>query len=329
MTKFRALTTAAIALAVAAVFYAVIYWKTAASGSGDPNIFLSAENVSNILGQASVVGILACGMTLVIVSGQIDLSVGSMLGMLGAIAATLVSREIGPGLPGIAAAALVILLGAALGAAQGSLVAYLKIPSFVVTLGGLMAYRGVLLLVAASTIPVASAFINGLGQAALPIGSFLLPVRFAAMALLAVATSIVASRMKFGRYLYAIGGNAEAARYSGIRVSAHVVGAFAIMGAVAGFAGLVSAGIQMAADAGAGDLLELYAIAACVIGGTSLSGGKGNVLGSVLGALLMAIIRNGLSLLGVTSAGEKIVLGLLLVFAVTLDTLFNRRRSIH
>jgi ribose/xylose/arabinose/galactoside ABC-type transport system permease subunit len=318
----RSFATLAVLGLIALGFYVAVYLKAVFGGGGDPHLFFHPENVANILGQAAVVGILACGMTLVIVSGHIDLSAGSLMGMLGAVAAWLMASR-GAGWNGPAAALAALALGAGLGALQGSVVAWLRVPSFVVTLGGLLAFRGVLLLVAASTIPVESAFVNGLGAASVA-G---LPARFLVMIALAAAVHVLATRFRFGRYLYAIGGNARAARYAGIRVEWHLAGVFALMGAVAGLAGVVLAGIQMAADAGAGDLMELYAIAACVIGGTSLSGGRGTVSGSVIGALIMAVIRNGLSCLGVASAGEKIILGLILVCAVGLDLAFSRNRE--
>ncbi len=314
------LRTLGILVLIALGFYAAVYFKAALAHDGsNPHLFFHPDNVANILGQAALVGILACGMTLVIVSGHIDLSVGSMLGMLGAVAAWLLRS--GPPWPDAVIVGLVFLLGAAAGFAQGTLVARVRIPAFVVTLGGLLIFRGVLLLVAKSTIPIDSRLVNGLGSDA-----FLgIPVRFLVMAALAFAVHVLATRFRFGRRVFAVGGNREAARFSGIDVESHITAVYVLMGLVAALAGLVSCGIQMAADAGAGDLMELYAIAACVIGGTSLSGGKGSVLGSVLGALVMATIRNGLSCLGVPSAGEKIILGLILLAAVGLDASLGRR----
>jgi D-xylose transport system permease protein len=380
----RSLTTLLVLLAIALGFYLAVYLKARwTADGGDPHLFVHPDNLANLLGQAAMVGILAAGMTLVIVSGQIDLSVGSLLGMLGAIAALLMSADRGPGWSTAAACAAALTLGAGLGAVHGWLVAYVGIPAFVVTLGGLLAYRGGLLLAARSTIPVRSAFVNELGcgvlspavawqafgvglallaasllrrrtarrRAGLPGGALGpelagvggcgvavaglvawlnrgqgVPARVLVMLVLAGLMQVVASRLRFGRHLYAIGGNREAAEYSGVRVGLHLVGVFALMGAIAATAGLVGIGMQMAADPGAGDLMELYAIAACVIGGTSLSGGRGSVSGSVLGALIMAVIRNGLSCLGVASAGEKIVLGVILVCAVGLDLTLARRR---
>lgn len=314
--------TLAVLVLIALGFYAAVFLKAVAAGDGsNPHLFFHPDNIANILGQAAIVGILACGMTLVIVSGHIDLSVGSMLGMLGAVAAWLLKN--GPGWPDGAFVGLVILIGAAAGLAQGVLIARARIPAFVVTLGGFLVFRGVLLLVAKSTIPIDSKLVNGLGSEA-----FLgIPIRFIAMAILALTVHILATRFRFGRRLFAIGGNREAARFSGIDVEFHIIAVYAFMGAVASLAGLVSSGIQMAADAGAGDLMELYAIAACVIGGTSLSGGKGSVAGSILGALVMATIRNGLSCLGVPSAGEKIILGLILILAVGIDSALSRTRK--
>ena len=322
-SRRRLLTTFAVGVVIALGFYAAVWLQATRAGDGsNPHLFFHPDNVSNILGQAALVGILACGMTLVIVSGHIDLSVGSLLGMLGAVAATLLTQREGPGMSGALVIPFIFVLGAALGFGQGALAAWARIPSFVVTLGGLLVFRGILLILAARTIPVDQPLFNLLGS-----GTFFgLPVRFVVMMVLAFLLHMLATRFRFGRYLYAIGGNREAARYAGIPVEKHIALTFALMGGIAALAGMVSVGIQQASDAGAGDLLELYAIAACVIGGTSLSGGKGQIFGSVLGALIMAIIRNGLSCLGVPSAGEKIVLGLILVAAVGLDLSLNRQK---
>jgi len=383
--KHRSVNTLGVLVLIALGFYVAVYLKTVLSGvGGNPHLFFHPDNIANLLGQAALVGILACGMTLVIVSGHIDLSVGSMLGMLGAIAAFLMSPERGPAWTPLVSISTVVFLGFVLGALQGSVIAWIHVPAFVVTLGGLMVYRGVLLIVANRTIPIDSDWVNflgsgvlsaravfwiaavflivfflkmmrernsmikgqmavaplwqmGLGLLGLGLGIFSitawlaksagLPVRFGVMVLLAFVVHILATRMRFGRYVYAIGGNREAARYSGIRVEWHIVCVFALMGGIAALAGLVLSGIQRAADAGAGDLMELYAIAACVIGGTSLAGGRGTVMGSVLGAMIMATIRNGLSCLGVASSGEKIVLGLILVAAVAFDLAWSGKKN--
>jgi len=410
----RSLTTVGILVAIIMGFYVAVYLYTRAyEPAGNPHFFLTPANLSNLLGQAAIVGILACGMTLVIVAGHIDLSVGSLLGMLGGVAAWLLrgtpataEMAAAPGWSSAAAMAAAVALGAALGALHGSLVAGLhvpaalrrlpgggllqrlegvRIPAFVVTLGGFMAYRGVLQIIARRTIPVAEeSAVVVLGAGVLPMawawvlaallvagvvaGVVLrrrgdravglesvalgwdaariaaaglvvfglcywlnrgdgVPLRFVVMLLIAVVVSVVASRFTFGRRVYAIGGNVEAATYSGIRVGWHLIGVFAIMGGIAAIAGLVSVGRLGAATAAEGDLMELYAIAACVIGGTSLSGGRGTVFGAIVGALIMATIRNGLSALGRDSSIEKIVLGVILVLAVGFDLLLSRRKS--
>ncbi|MBI4027915.1 MAG: sugar ABC transporter permease [Verrucomicrobia bacterium] len=389
----RSLTTLGILLLIALGFYATIYAHTRAVGGADPHLFIRPNNLGNLLGQASIVGILACGMTLVIVAGQIDLSVGSMMGMLAAVNACLLTAGRAPLLEWPAGVALLfaLFLGAILGAGQGMVISFLRVPAFVVTLGGLMAFRGVLILLASQSVTIQSPVIQTMGGGYLPLGGavglivagtlllmwtfcshreatavaearrpgfpraciaaigmaaplgFLLlwlyhghgqprggnglPLRCVILAGLAVVLHVVATRLRFGRYLFAIGSNATAARYSGIPVEWHLVGVFALMGGCAALAGVVNSGRLMAAGADAGDLMELYAIAACVIGGTSLSGGRGSIAGSILGALIMATLRNGLSLLNVPNSVEKILLGAILITAVALDLALNRKTA--
>lgn len=389
----RSLTTLSILIGIALGFYAATYLHARNLGGMDPHLFLRPNNLANLLGQASLVGILACGMTLVIVAGQIDLSVGSLMGMLAAINACLLATDRGwnLGWPAGGGVACTLLLGGLLGAGQGAVVAFLRVPAFVVTLGGLLAFRGVLILLANQSIPIESPVIRTLGGGYLSVGTAALlvilaiggilssarsrarndgltgwrnyvkrlifssasvsglllaalvvwlyqgpglaggnpglPVRCALLAVVAVLFHVVATRLRFGRHLFAIGGNSLAARYSGIAVERHLVGAFALMGICAALAGVINSGRLMAAGADAGDLMELYAIAACVIGGTSLAGGRGSILGSILGALIMATLRNGLSLLNVSNSVEKIVLGIILIVAVAMDLALARKSA--
>ncbi|OVE80951.1 hypothetical protein BVY04_04465 [bacterium M21] len=383
IVDFRALTTLGILALILVGFYVAVYFNQQNEGL-DPHLFFAPENLGNMVGQTAIVGVLACGMTFVIVSGHIDLSVGSLLGMLAAIGATLTSHKFSFEWNPIVACGCVIIIGALLGALHGVLITKAGIPAFVVTLGGLMAYRGGLLEMAGETIPISESVVTGLGtgllspttawilggigllafaflsiskiqssrKAGLPVApawqliamlvittgivlGFIawisqgrgLPIRFIAMIGLAIVIGILATKFRFGRHVYAIGGNVEAARFSGIRVALHTIIVFAIMGAIAGIAGIIQSGEQMAASADAGDLMELYAIAACVIGGTSLKGGRGTIFGSILGAMIMASIRNGLSCLGVSSSWEKIILGIVLVAAVGFDLLLSGKKN--
>ncbi len=340
-------------------------------------LFLGAVNFSKLLQQMAVTGVLATGMLMVIVAGQIDLSVGAMVGLAGGIAA----MTQGYGLvPSLGAA---ILIGLLIGAVQGSLVAYANIPAFIVTLGGLLAWRGVILgLTKGATIPVELPVFKSLGRdfvapavgialavaaiaaiawvnisrnsarrrhnlaatgagvtalrivlpALLIIGFVLLmnsqggvPIPVIVMLAVAIVGAFITQRTTFGRYLYAIGGNPDAARLSGISLRKHILAAFCVMGVVVGIASLLHTARVGSATPDAGNLMELDAIAACVIGGTSLMGGRGTVFGAVVGALIMASLDNGMSLLDVESYIQNIVKGAVLVTAVGFDMLGRRR----
>jgi D-xylose transport system permease protein len=325
---------------------------------------------------------------MVIITGQIDLSVGSLVGLAGGIAA-IAQGWLGWGLvPSLSAG---IGVGLAIGAIQGGLTAYLNIPAFIVTLGGLLAWRGVVLgLSRGETIPlrlqafksigqdyvgplvgwviaaVAVAAIvwmtiarnrarrrHGLGVPRLwmTVGRALVPslivVGFIYMMnsyelapgskagvpnpviiflAIALAGAFLTQNTTFGRYLYAIGGNPDAARLSGINIRKHVLAVFCIMGALAGVASIIYTARVGSASPDAGQLLELDAIAACVIGGTSLMGGRGTVFGAILGALIMASLDNGMSLKNVEPYMQNIIKGAILVAAVGLD-MAGRKRS--
>ena len=350
-------------------------------------LFLGARNFSNLMRQTAVTGVLAVGMLMVIVAGQIDLSVGSVVGLAGGIAA-IAQGWYGWGLgPSLAAG---IAVGLLIGAAQGALVAYLNIPAFIVTLGGLLAWRGAVLgITRGETIPVVLPGFKAIGQdyvapligwalaglavaavaavtlarararrrygldaagaaaAALRIivpsivilafvywmNSYeLAPGRYAGIPvpvfiLLAVALggAFLTQNTVFGRYLYAIGGNPDAARLSGISLRKHILAVFCLMGALSGAASIIYTARVGSGAPDAGVLLELDAIAACVIGGTSLMGGRGTVFGALLGALIMASLDNGMSLLNVAPYTQQIVKGAILVAAVGLDMAGRRR----
>jgi D-xylose transport system permease protein len=349
------------------------------------NIFLEPRNFSNLMRQTSVTGVLAVGMLMVIITGQIDLSVGSVVGLAGGIAA-IAQGWLGWGLvPSLAAG---IAVGIAIGLLQGSLTAYLNIPAFIVTLGGLLAWRGVILgLSRGETIPLRLQAFKSIGQdyvgptvgwviAALAVsgivwmtiarnrarrrhglGSQMLPMTIAKLLIpivgfiymmnsyelapgvragmpnpviiflaIALAGAFLTQNTTFGRYLYAIGGNPDAARLSGINIRRHLLAVFAIMGGLAGVASIIYTARVGSSSPDAGQLLELDAIAACVIGGTSLMGGRGTVFGAILGALIMASLDNGMSLKNVEPYMQNIIKGAILVAAVGLD-MAGRRKS--
>jgi D-xylose transport system permease protein len=343
-------------------------------------IFLESRNFSNLIRQTAVTGILAVGMVMVIVTGQIDLSVGSVVGFSG-MAAVMVQRFLHWDL--VPSLATGVGSGLLIGALHGALVAHGEIPSFIVTLGGLLAWRGATKGISSgNTYPVEVRAFQGLGQAYLShaLGLGLLTVCVVATAWLvlrrdgarrkhglpawsrgglaarilvpsalmsafvlgmntyggvpvpvliflgvALAGVFVTRNTTFGRYLYAIGGNPEAARLSGVNLRGHVLATFAILGALAGVAGMIYTARVGAAGPDAGTLLELDAIAACVIGGASLMGGRGTVWGACLGALFMASLDNGMSLKNVPDFIQDIVKGAILVTAVGVDRIGRRR----
>jgi D-xylose transport system permease protein len=336
-------------------------------------IFLEPRNLSNLIRQTAVTGVLAVGMVLVIIAAEIDLSVGSLVGLTGMLAA--ITQTKGSGLAVVILVALAS--GLLLGALQGALVAYGEIPSFIVTLGGLLAWRGVTKGISAgNTIPVTIDAFRKAGQGYLtPTMGYILalvaiagiiwsrrrgsgaagstvaraasvvvpsaailaavivlnqyvgvPIPAVIFLAFAMAGAFVAEHTVFGRYLYAVGGNPDAARLSGINLRRHRLAAFAIMGLLAGVAGIIYTARVGGASPDAGTLLELDAIAACVIGGASLMGGRGTVFGAFVGALFMASLDNGMSLKNVPDFVQDIVKGGVLVTAVGLDA-FGRRRS--
>ncbi|HEU4522859.1 MAG TPA: sugar ABC transporter permease [Thermoanaerobaculia bacterium] len=340
-------------------------------------LFLHPLNFANLLKQMAVTGVLAVGMLMVIVARQIDLSVGSLVGLAGGVAAMTQGYGLVPSL------ASAIVIGIAVGALQGALTAWGNIPAFIVTLGGLLAWRGVILYLSkGETIPIrlpvfrslgvslvhptAGIILGAIGVAAviwmvlrrnaarkrhgLPPSSTLatagriagptlliavfvlhmnrqggVPLPVLVMLMVAIIGAFVTRSTTFGRYLYAIGSNPEAARLSGISINKHILGAFCFLGALVGVAAILHTGRVGSASPDAGTLMELDAIAACVIGGTSLMGGRGTVPGALLGALIMASLDNGMSLLSVENATQYIIKGAVLVAAVGFDMAGRRR----
>lgn len=358
----------ALLLAIIAI-WAFFTWRT----EGD---FFTARNFSNLLRQMAITGMLAAGMVFVIIAGEIDLSVGSLLGLLGGVAAAL---DVFVKVPLPVTFATVLLLGLLIGMFNGYWVAYLRVPSFIVGLAGMLAFRGVLLAVTkGSTIPIESAGLVEFGQGYLPfmLGNGLAVVLFAVLALitfrgrtnrrrynLAVAPlwqdvlrlvllggviagfvitlnsyqgipipvfvlliilgvfSFVARSTVFGRRIYAVGSNLEATRLSGVNTRVVKMMLFGIMGLMCALAGLTTTARLAAASPASGSMAELDAIASCFIGGTSMRGGSGTVLGALIGALIMASLDNGMSMLSVETYWQMIVKGSILLLAVWVDVL--------
>lgn len=292
--------------------------------------FLTWPNLVTVVVQSSINGLLAIGMTLVIVSGGIDLSVGAIAGLCGMIVGALI--DIGIPIPALgvvvyphawAAVAMGIGAGACIGAVNGFVITRLKVAPFIATLGTLYIARGLALLSNnGSTFP----FLNGSPahrNVGLPwLGNGLLLDIPVPIWVLAVATAIMAAaagRTKFGRHVYAVGGNERAAALSGVRVSAVRARVYVISGALAALAGIVIASQLDSAGAAAGTGYELNAIAAAVLGGTSLMGGKGTISGSVVGALVIAVLVDGLLLLGISDFWQMIITGFVIIVAVAID----------
>jgi D-xylose transport system permease protein len=359
------------------VIWSYFQWRTV-SELYPYGLFLHPVNLANLLKQMSVTGVVAVGMLFVIVARQIDLSVGSLLGLAGGVAAMTQGWGLAPSLLSA------IAIGVVVGALQGSLVAYLNIPSFIVTLGGLLTWRGVILYLSkGETIPVRLPVFRSLGVAlfspasgialaavaiaaiiwltirkerakrrhglavsssaatfariAVPAALIIIfiymmnrqggvPLPVIVLLAVALAGHFLTESTTFGRYLYAIGSNPDAARLSGVNLQKHILAAFALLGGLVGIASLLHTGRVGSASPDAGTLLELDAIAACVIGGTSLMGGRGKISGALLGALIMASLDNGMSLLSVENATQYIIKGAVLVAAVGFD-MAGRKKS--
>jgi ribose transport system permease protein len=285
-----------------------------------PN-FLKTDNLRNIANQIAIIAILAVGMTLVVVAGGIDLSVGSMIALAAVMAALLIRDWAGgtgatePGLLACAAAALIGCAG--LGLVNGLLVTRLRVPPFIATLGMLLAASGLAQYLSnhqtISEMPPSAMWLGrGADLLAIPNAVLLMLVLYA-------AAHLVMTRTTLGRYIYAVGGNAEAARLSGVPVTRVVLLVYVICAVLAGLGGIVMTSQFQGAMPTYGDKYEMYVVAAVVVGGTSIAGGEGTVLGTLIGALIIAVIQNGMNLMGLESAMQLVVLGVVIAGAVALD----------
>jgi ribose transport system permease protein len=279
--------------------------------------FLTLTNLDNLVRQVAVFAILSVGQLFVILTGGIDLSVGSVLGLSGGVTALLLAN--GASIP----VAILVGLGVGLvvGLINGLLVARLKLPPFIATLGMLGVARGLVLLwTGAKTIaPLPDAF-NAIAN-----GTVLgLPSLFWILIIVALIAAFILGRTIFGRYVYAVGSNAESARLSGVPVNSVLIAVYCISGLLAGFAGVLTTSRLGAGIPTAGTGYELQAIAGAVIGGASLSGAKGRVIGAVLGALIMGLLANGGNLLAIDPFYLQIAIGLLIILAVYFDHLQGR-----
>ncbi|OAN11170.1 ribose ABC transporter permease [Photobacterium jeanii] len=281
----------------------------------NPNFF-TVDNILNILRQTSVNAIIAVGMTLVILTAGIDLSVGSVLALCGAFAATMIGMEI----PVIIAVPTALLAGAALGAISGIVIAKGKVQAFIATLVTMTLLRGVTMVYTDGR-PISTGFTDvadtfawfGTGYAmGIPVPIWLMVIVFASIWYLLNHT-------RFGRYIYALGGNESATRLSGINVDRVKIGVYAICGLLAALAGIIVTSRLSSAQPTAGMGYELDAIAAVVLGGTSLAGGKGRIMGTLIGALIIGFLNNALNLLDVSSYYQMIAKAVVILLAVLVD----------
>ncbi|MBB1513626.1 MULTISPECIES: multiple monosaccharide ABC transporter permease [unclassified Tessaracoccus] len=366
-------------------FVAIVLLFTVLTGG----TLLNPINVSNLILQYSYILILAIGMLFVIVVGHIDLSVGSVVALVGAVSATLIIKNGMPWYVGVIAG---LIVGLAIGAWHGFWVAYVGIPGFIVTLSGMLLFRGMTFLVLGSVSlspmtpeyqQIANGFLNGLlgGNGfdlfTLLIGVFAIagfawtqwrsrsariryeqevegmplfifklvavavvvmffawklatargfPIVLIILAVLVLVYSFLAKNSIYGRHVYAIGGNINAALLSGVKVKRTIFWVYVHMGLLTGVAGVVFSSRTNGAQPGAGNMFELDAIAACFIGGAAVTGGVGTVIGAMIGGLVMAVMSNGMQLMGVQTSIQQIVKGLVLLLAVAFD-IWNKRRA--
>ncbi|CAL8973769.1 Xylose transport system permease protein XylH [Tessaracoccus sp. O5.2] len=366
-------------------FVAIVLLFTVLTGG----TLLNPTNVSNLILQYSYILILAIGMLFVIVVGHIDLSVGSVVALVGAVSATLIIKQGMPWYVGVIAG---LLVGLAIGAWHGFWVAYVGIPGFIVTLSGMLLFRGMTFLVLGSVSlspmtseyqQIANGFLNGLlggygyDLFTLLIGVFAVagfawtqwrsrrariryeqevegialfvaklaavavvvmffawklatargfPIVLIVLAVLIITYSFLAKNSIYGRHVYAIGGNINAAMLSGVKVKRTIFWVYVHMGLLTGIAGVVFSSRTNGAQPAAGNMFELDAIAACFIGGAAVTGGVGTVIGAMIGGLVMAVMSNGMQLMGVQTSIQQIVKGLVLLLAVAFD-IWNKRRA--
>lgn len=284
-----------------------------------PN-FLQADNLLNILRQASINIVLAAGMTFVILTGGIDLSVGSILGATAVAALTLsLNTDLG-----WAAIPIGLLAGLVMGMLNGALVAYVGLPPFIVTLGTYTALRGLAYLLANGTTVINS----NLPWAWIGNGSLLGIPWLVIIAFLVILLSWFILRFTvLGTHIYAVGGNPQAARLTGIRVGSVLLFVYAMSGLFAGLGGVMSASRLYSANGLLGQGYELDAIAATVLGGTSLTGGIGSIWGTLIGALIIAVLNNGLTLMNVSFFWQLVVKGIVIIVAVVIDKLRSRGQA--
>ncbi len=281
--------------------------------------FLTVSNLLNVLEQTALNAVVAVGMTFVIISGGIDLSVGSVL----AFAGVALGLALDAGVPTPVAVGLALAVGLSCGLANGVLITFGRLPPFIATLGMMSVARGGALMMAEGR-PI-SGFSEGFRALATE-RILMVPAPVVITALIYAVAHFVLGRTVFGRATYAIGGNEEAARLSGVQVRFHKTTIYGVAGLMSAAAAVVLTARLNSAQPTAGIMYELDAIAATVIGGSSLLGGEGSLIGTLIGALIMGVLRNGLNLLNVSSFVQQVVIGVVIIGAVLVDMSLKRRR---
>lgn len=291
-----------------------------------PDTFLTTENFLNVLRRSSVNGIIAVGMTAVIISAGIDLSVGSMMALSGMVGAWIMIVIGGTNPQG---AALVIgtfvgiVTGLVCGLLNGVLITKLKLPPFIVTLGTMSSFRGISYVMNDGK-PYNVPHYNYLNEAVV-MG---IPISIIIFAVIIVLAGFFLKYSRLGRYTYAIGSNTEAAFHSGVNVDSYLIRIYALTGLVVGIAAMITTSRAVSAQPTAGVTLELDIIAAVVIGGASLSGGRGTIIGTLIGTLLISFLRNGCTLLNISTNVQLIVIGIIIIAAVAVDQLARSKAEV-
>ena len=289
------------------------------------SIFLKYRNIVNVLRQSSVIGIIACGVTFIIITGGIDLSSGSLVALIGCVSA-MVARE-AYGLPWILAVLVAMAIGILAGSINGTLHAKLKIPPFIATLGMMVSARGLgFLITGGRPVDNLSDSYQFLGQGTiLNWGqNFFIPIPVLIFLGVALLSHFLLAQTRFGKYTYALGGNEQAAYICDVNVDRHKILVYGYAGFLTSIAAVVLTARVSAGQPSAGVMYELDAIASAVIGGTSLQGGIGVIGGTVVGTLIIGVMNNGLDLMGVSSYWQQILKGLIIIGAVVIDTMRNR-----
>lgn len=279
-----------------------------------PNAFAKPRNLINVVKQASINGVLACGMMFVIIARGIDLSAGSVVALSGVVAAYLAQMQ---GLPIFVPILGALGTGALIGLVNGFGAAYAELPPFIITLATMSIVRGAALILSGGS-PVFGLQEQFEGIAGISIAN-VIPILVLYFLLIAVFSGFILNKTVFGRHVYAIGGNSITAKVSGINVKSMLLRVYIICGVFSGIAGLLIASRTMQGSPTVGVGYEMDAIAAVVIGGVSMSGGSGKWYGTIIGALLLALISNGLDILGVSSNFQQIIKGIIIAVAVYLD----------